>query len=33
MARRILWSAVPREDIAAILGAVNPSLLSTLEEF
>ena len=30
-ARSILWAAVPREDIAAILRIVNPSLLGELE--
>jgi (p)ppGpp synthase/HD superfamily hydrolase len=30
-ARSILWPAVPREDVAAILRLVNPSLLGELE--
>jgi (p)ppGpp synthase/HD superfamily hydrolase len=30
-ARAILWPAVPREDVAAILRIVNPSLLGELE--
>jgi len=32
-ARAILWPAVPREDLTTILTAVNPSLLSILDEY